>query len=297
MSLSVERVGQYDITPMSDGKYGVSLNNGNIGAFVTDAAGVEKIKKEYEQKTPEEKAKIEANVKTPLLERTPNEDKVSFSGNEESLDNSSSNKKKGILITLGLIAVAALAWVLTGGRLKSNSSKVEGLSEVVASELGDAGKPISEAIQKTSKAAEEAFGNIAASLQKSIDELFGGGVLKAQKAVEEMPKSQSAVIIPFRPKALEAEKAAEDVIENVASKCQKAVEEVLESKAPKASYTTDGYCGSEIPPANRGIYGQDLYDISEPMNKYDISSPYYEQPRYPSLLEYDYLEPFGYNVF
>ncbi len=77
----VERIGQYDVTPMKNGQYAVALNNGNIGAFVTDAKGVEEIRQKYESLTPEQKAEIDKNVKYPLL-RTPDKDTVSFKGVE-----------------------------------------------------------------------------------------------------------------------------------------------------------------------------------------------------------------------
>ena len=41
MTMNVTRVGNYDIKPLPNGMYSVALNNGNIGAFMTDKKGVE----------------------------------------------------------------------------------------------------------------------------------------------------------------------------------------------------------------------------------------------------------------
>ena len=47
----VERIGQYDVRKMDDNRYAVALNNGNLGAFVTDKAGVEKLRQKYNRET------------------------------------------------------------------------------------------------------------------------------------------------------------------------------------------------------------------------------------------------------
>ncbi len=47
----VERIGQYDVRKMDDKRYAVALNNGNIGAFITDKAGVEELRKKYNRET------------------------------------------------------------------------------------------------------------------------------------------------------------------------------------------------------------------------------------------------------
>lgn len=47
MSFGVEKVGNYDVRKMDNGKYSVAVNNGNIGACVTDEAGVQKIRDKY----------------------------------------------------------------------------------------------------------------------------------------------------------------------------------------------------------------------------------------------------------
>lgn len=49
--LGVERIGQYNVTKMGDNKYAVALNNGNLGAFVTDKAGVEELRQKYNRAT------------------------------------------------------------------------------------------------------------------------------------------------------------------------------------------------------------------------------------------------------
>ncbi len=45
--LNVERCGNYDVTPMSDGRYIVACNNGNYGACVIDPEAVAKLRERY----------------------------------------------------------------------------------------------------------------------------------------------------------------------------------------------------------------------------------------------------------
>ena len=47
----VERIGQFNVTKMGDDRYAVAVNNGNMGAFMTDKAGVEELRKKYNKET------------------------------------------------------------------------------------------------------------------------------------------------------------------------------------------------------------------------------------------------------
>lgn len=47
MGLGIETFGNYDVKPLSDGKYSVTCNNGNIGACVVDEEGLKKFKEKY----------------------------------------------------------------------------------------------------------------------------------------------------------------------------------------------------------------------------------------------------------
>ena len=47
MGLDIEKFGNYDVKPLSDGKYSVTCNNGNIGACVVDEEGLKKFKEKY----------------------------------------------------------------------------------------------------------------------------------------------------------------------------------------------------------------------------------------------------------
>ena len=48
--MNVENVGNYKIVEMPNGMYAVSLTNGNMGAFITDEAGLLKFKEKYANK-------------------------------------------------------------------------------------------------------------------------------------------------------------------------------------------------------------------------------------------------------
>ena len=50
MVVGVDTIGNYNITKLPNGMYSVSLNNGNIGAFMTDEAGLLKFKEKLENK-------------------------------------------------------------------------------------------------------------------------------------------------------------------------------------------------------------------------------------------------------
>lgn len=43
----VETIGNFNVTKLADNKYAVAVNNGNMGAYVTDKAGVEALKEKY----------------------------------------------------------------------------------------------------------------------------------------------------------------------------------------------------------------------------------------------------------
>ncbi len=43
----VETIGNFNVTKLADNKYSVAVNNGNMGAYVTDKAGVEALKEKY----------------------------------------------------------------------------------------------------------------------------------------------------------------------------------------------------------------------------------------------------------
>lgn len=45
--LNVEKCGNYDVTPMNDGRYIVACNNGNYGACVIDAEAAAKLRERY----------------------------------------------------------------------------------------------------------------------------------------------------------------------------------------------------------------------------------------------------------
>ena len=47
----VERIGQFNVTKMGDDRYAVAVNNGNMGAFMTNKAGVEELRKKYNKET------------------------------------------------------------------------------------------------------------------------------------------------------------------------------------------------------------------------------------------------------
>ena len=44
------RIGDYKVTDLGNGRYACSLTNGNIGAFVTDEAGLLKLREKYSPK-------------------------------------------------------------------------------------------------------------------------------------------------------------------------------------------------------------------------------------------------------
>ena len=50
MALGVETFGNYNIRKLPNGMYSVSLNNGNMGAFMTDEAGLLKFKEKHQNK-------------------------------------------------------------------------------------------------------------------------------------------------------------------------------------------------------------------------------------------------------
>lgn len=60
--LGTETIGAYKVTPMKDGKYAVTLTNGDKGAFVTDKKGLEEFKAKYNKK--EDTAEINGKKKS-----------------------------------------------------------------------------------------------------------------------------------------------------------------------------------------------------------------------------------------
>ena len=47
MGLGIETVGHYNVRKLGENKYSVAVNNGNMGAYVTDEAGVKALKEKY----------------------------------------------------------------------------------------------------------------------------------------------------------------------------------------------------------------------------------------------------------
>lgn len=47
MALQVETIGNYNVRKLPNGMYSVSLNNGNLGAFMCDEEGVKKLREKY----------------------------------------------------------------------------------------------------------------------------------------------------------------------------------------------------------------------------------------------------------
>ena len=47
MGIGVETIGHYNVTKLGENKYAVAVNNGNLGAYMTDKAGVEALKEKY----------------------------------------------------------------------------------------------------------------------------------------------------------------------------------------------------------------------------------------------------------
>ena len=45
--MGVETVGNFNVTKIGDNKYAVAVNNGNLGAYITDKAGVDALKEKY----------------------------------------------------------------------------------------------------------------------------------------------------------------------------------------------------------------------------------------------------------
>ncbi|MBQ2870522.1 hypothetical protein IJE86_02350 [bacterium] len=78
MTFGVETVGNYNIDRMNNGKYAVSVNNGNLGAVLVDAAAIEAFKDKYSKA----------------------DDKVSFS-NKDNSKNINSQKKVSNLERMG----------------------------------------------------------------------------------------------------------------------------------------------------------------------------------------------------
>ena len=113
MGLFTETIGPYDITKLSDGKYSVHVNNGNMGACITDEAGVERIKQKY--------AHPQTNGNTTnTLERSPKQDTLTISQNNEPTPKSTS--KKGLIAAgLALLATAATL-IITRGKVKNTKA-------------------------------------------------------------------------------------------------------------------------------------------------------------------------------
>ena len=47
MAIGVETIGHYNVRKLGENKYAVAVNNGNLGAYITDKAGVEALKEKY----------------------------------------------------------------------------------------------------------------------------------------------------------------------------------------------------------------------------------------------------------
>lgn len=132
MGIITEVVGQYNITKMSDGNYSVSLNNGNIGAFVTDENGVQKIREKYNQLSPAQKNRIEQQrLFNNPLERQPQGDTVQFTSGQKNIvpTEESKKNKKGWLAAAAGLAVAIGAIIITKGRAAKKAKAMQAIPD------------------------------------------------------------------------------------------------------------------------------------------------------------------------
>ncbi len=105
MVLGVEKVGNYKITNIGDGRYAVALTNGNMGAFITDEKGLIEFKKKHNLETDtvefsnkpntvhtmtdEQKREVAEKIKKIIEERghiDPRKDKIYFNPQSGELD-------------------------------------------------------------------------------------------------------------------------------------------------------------------------------------------------------------------
>lgn len=134
----VERVGQYDIKQLPNGMYSVSLNNGNIGAFMTDEKGLQEFL---------------AKQGVTNLERSPQTDEVNFTGNNTATN--PNQKDKGSNTALKLFGAAAVA---VGGYFFFKNTKVgkKALDWIKELFKTKPAKEVTQAVTKTEKEVAQA---------------------------------------------------------------------------------------------------------------------------------------------
>ncbi len=288
------------------------------------------------------------------LERTPQEDTVSFSGKEEETKKNS-NTKKGLLAALGVAALAATAFVLTRGKTKIKPSVVNDARQSVqelaseTSRLGEkleqpvsetvenigqhmhmteaeleakinaevdafvdsifnevesaeaaastaikAGKETSSVVEEASNVANEAATDVVQAVKPPKDtldimrEVFGGGGRELKVDLKTTAAGAPKVKAAGEKVVLESlgddiAQAETGLIEKEVQKGEAAAKELfgVESSADnmieKEVTSVEESFGKEVSEANKGKYGQDIYDPYEPMNEYDPRSPHYKR--------------------
>ncbi len=171
MDSNVIRVGQHDIRKLPNGMYSVSLNNGNIGAFMTDEAGLQEF----------------LNKQGVSLERNPQTDQVSFSSGEDAATNPQETQKKSntALKLLGAAAVAA------GGYFFFKNTKIG--RQAFDWIKGLFKKAPKNAVQTIGAEAQATAGN-ATKGAKSVAQITAGTVPEEVRAAQEIAKKYSDVL-------------------------------------------------------------------------------------------------------
>ena len=318
----VEKLGSFTQVKFvtSDGEKCVATKNNGMVTIHGDKKGVRQLPiNVFMQELIADQQKIS-------LEKSPKQDTVSFSGGNKDVKygpagfgpghpNYVEKKNKGLILGLGALVVGGLIYALTKGKVKSNaianmSDDATKLVRPVADDVASASKNSIQVIkvegeltsEKIAEVVREKFAPkvtnnvksnpIPVQTPKSVHTLadnLGGGSLTFSRASKRVTGSL----------ADDAAKGSDLIFSNLADDVAKTstkstgLVDDLGCKVDDLGYKVD----DAINYTRRGAFGQDLYDATEPLNKYDMLSPYYKsQDPFKSSLD-DMLDPLGLNNY
>ena len=287
-----------------------ATKNNGIVTVIGDKNGIRQIpEKEFLQDF------IKDQVKKGSLEKSPQNDTVSFSSSYQKEEKENKNNvQNAIFAGLAVALAGTLIYFLTGGRAKIKTSDVEKAANnvtqttkkasaesvnITASKAENTSKntvgmtkesdTATKVEQTVSNPAEENVAETKTSKKKNglwLEAIAGasaaGVAAKESGALEKATAKIGDEIVTaggkaanelFGKEAAKVEKATSSAIVDDSSRF--AENELIGENKINLSDDIDDLLKTETSGVNKGAYGQDLDDPFDPMNEYDILSPYY----------------------
>ena len=217
-------------------------------------------------------------VNSNAVDKTPNKDTVELS---------SKNTGKKVAIGAAIAAVVVTAVALLMHRKPSKA-----VNNIIKEETRSLQETATEIVKNTAEVTAKKTESkpVVTEVMEKVTETVAKGTQPTANVVTETVAKETQAASSKKAKPVTRKKTkpeANSVTETVAKedktatskKTKSEVEKEIDAKLESARKEQKPVANpSEVPPENQGLYGQDKYDPLEPLNKTDVTSPYYEDP-------------------